>query len=693
MRNTDNFEKVRSFSGAKPFIDGFFNSIRITLTSITLLMAMVVSVLSIFVIIHLSKVPNLSILEDYNPGASIELFDRNDQLVCEFPSKEKRKPVPISEVSPYMISAVLAAEDHYYYEHNGISYVGIMRATLANISHGKPVQGGSTLTQQLVKNLFYEKDNRTIPLKIAEGIVASQIESKYSKEKILEIYLNQIYFGNRAYGVEQAARTYFATDASNLTVAQSAFLAGIIKSPSYLGSKKHRQKGLSRQRTVIKKMLEYKFISELEANGAFLEPLVFKSMPRKAKKENQFVPPYPYYSQFVQEAVSSTYNYTHHKRLKVYTTLDIKAQKSAEKIINSAGKRLPKKLDQAALVAMRISDGAVVSMVGGIGNFLDHQWNSAVHPHTMGSSFKPFVYLAAFEQGVISPSSQLYDSPFSVLDEGDNVWNPQNFDHRYLGYMTAEDALAHSRNVCTVRVAQQIGIGRVINAARRAGIKEDLAPTLALSLGSSASSPLSMATAYATVARGGMYIKPLIVRKITDDRGTVLAKFEPTPSRTLDLVACRQTVDILKKVVLSGTGTRARLRGIPMAGKTGTADDGKDLWFVGFTPDLVVAIWVGNSQNKKVGGGHITGGRVVAPIWKRFAKAYYSSHPKPKGELITDGGPSTTSSIRKENEIEPIVTHKITYPQSRKKRTRKKRKRHKMPSKNQGTGITEYNWN
>ena len=178
-----------------------------------------------------------------------------------------------------------------------------------------------------------------------------------------------------------------------------------------------------------------------------------------------------------------------------------------------ASRSLPKKLDQAALVAIRISDGAIIALVGGLGNYLDHQWNSAVHSHTMGSSFKPFVYLAAFEHGVISPSSQLYDSPLSVLDDGDTIWQPKNFDHKYLGYLTAEDALAHSRNICSVRVAQQIGIHTVIDTARRAGIKEDLAPTLALSLGSSAASPLSMANAYATIARGGMFIKPRFIRE------------------------------------------------------------------------------------------------------------------------------------------------------------------------------------
>ena len=577
MRNSDNFRKVRSFSGVKPFIDGFFSFLRITFTSITLLTAMLVSGLTMLVLIHLSKVPNLSILENYNPGASIQLYDEDNKLICTFPAKEKREPIGLSDVSSYMINATLAAEDHSFYSHKGVSLVGIARAAMANISAGKAVQGGSTLTQQLVKNLFFEKDDRTIPIKIAEGLVASQIESKYSKEKILEIYLNQIYFGQSAYGIQQAARTYFNKEASDLTIAESAFLAGIIKSPSYLGDPKHRQKAITRQEYVIEKMMEYQFINELEARAARSQILIFKRGADPKEKE-QFVPPHPYFSQYVAEMLTDDYSYTHQKGLKVYTTLDTKAQQSAEAVIKSAGAHLPKGLDQAALVCMRISDGSIIAMVGGVGGWIDHQWNSAVHPHTMGSSFKPFVYLAAFEHGVISPGSQLYDSPLSVLDEGDTIWQPQNYDHRYLGYMTAEDALAHSRNICCVRVAQQVGISTVIDTARRAGIKEDLAPTLALSLGSSAASPLTMAEAYATIARGGVHLKPKFLRRVENERGAVLRKFETYPSRTLDMIASSQIVDVLQKVVISGTGTRARLSGVQTAGKTGTADDGEWSW-------------------------------------------------------------------------------------------------------------------
>lgn len=716
LRNTDDFEKIRSFSGVKPVIDGVFTAIRVTFTSLTLLTAMVVTVVAMFVWVHLARVPNLSMLEDYNPGASIQLFDRNDKLICTYPSKKKRQPISLAAVSPYMVDAVLAAEDHSFYEHQGISFVGILRAAMANLTAGKAVQGGSTLTQQLVKNLFFQDDQRTIPLKVAEGIVASEIEKKYSKEKILEIYLNQIYFGSGAWGIEQAARIYFDKSADQLNVAESAYLAGIIKSPSYLGDIKHRDKAITRQRTVIEKMEEYKLISTLEAREALSETLIFKrgktgsasSTTSGEEEQSVFVPPYPYFCQYIVESLEGTYNYNHNAGLKVYTTLDTSAQKSAEAVMQASARGLPRGLDQAALVAINLADGSVLAMVGGLGDYLEHQWNSAVHPHTMGSSFKPFVYLSAFEHGVISPSSQLYDSPLSVLDEdaakrnGGNatIWQPQNFDHKFLGYLSAEDALAHSRNVCSVRVAQQVGINTIIDTARRAGIKEELTPTLALSLGASAASPLSIANAYATIARGGQYMEPHFIRRVEDDRGKVLETFEPIQSRSLDLDATRQLVDILRKVVESGTGTRARIPGIQVAGKTGTADEARDLWFVGFTPDLVTAVWVGNAENKAVGGSHTTGGTVVAPIWKRFVSAYYKNHSRPRGELISAGGPNPESSIKAENEVKPgsqeataaqSYQHSVGPRQARSRRSKKAPQNH-GGARHTGTGIQEYNW-
>jgi penicillin-binding protein 1A len=691
------YKRLKSFGKVKPVVDGFWTFVRVTLSSITLVVTFGVCVLMMLVWIHLAKVPNISILENYHPGAAISVYDIDDKLICVFPEKEKREVVSLENISKNLVVAVLAQEDHYFYDHHGVSAEGVLRATLANISARKQVQGGSTLTQQLVKNVFFPNESRTIPLKLAEGLVASQIENRYSKERILELYLNQIYFGQGAYGAEQAAKTYFAKSARDLNVAESAFLAGLIKSPSQLGERSHRLAALKSQQSVIKKLYEYGFITEREAWDAARAQLVFKSAPPAASIK-QFVPKYPYYSNYIAQLIEETIQFRRHARLKVYTNLDQQAQKAAEKVLNEYQHRLPVGLDQAALVSMRLNDGAVLAMVGGIGPYLENQWNSAVHPHTMGSVFKPFVYLTAFEHQLMTPSSSISDAPLMVLDDGDKVWEPQNFDKKFMGLITVEQALAYSRNVCSVRVAQQTGIQPIIDTAHRAGITETLAPTLALSLGSSAASPVSIACAYGTIARGGMYIEPQFIRRIEDENGKLISRNDTNSARVLDRESSIKIVEILKKVVDGGTGTHAKLPGIQAAGKTGTANDAKDLWFVGFTPDLVTAVWTGNSENKSVAGGkNVTGGTVSAVMWKKYNQAYYSVHSKPESTLI--GGDNSALQPIKAidvSKMQPIIaspdTQAILDRQAARTQVQQRTSAPARPVKQPGRGVTEYNW-
>ncbi len=691
----DNYSRLKNFNNVKPALDGFWKFVRVTASSVTLLMCVVVSVFTMFVWFYLAKVPNISLLENYHPGASISVYDINDKLICTFPEKEKREIVSINNISRNLVLAVLAQEDHYFYEHHGVSAEGVLRAFMANITARKQVQGGSTLTQQLVKNVFFPNESRTIPLKLAEGLVANQIENRYSKDRILELYLNQIYFGQGAYGAEQAAKTYFAKSARDLSVGESAFLAGLIKSPTQLGDRSHRMAALRNQQSVVRKMSEYGFISERESWDASHEQLVFMSS-KPLTPAKQFVPKYPYYSSYVAQQVESTVQFRRHSGLKVYTYLDQQAQKAAEKVLTDYQHHLPVGLDQAALVSMRLKDGAVLSMVGGLGNYLDNQWNSAIHPHTMGSSFKPFVYLTAFEQRILTPSSTISDAPLMVLDDGDKVWQPSNFDKKFMGLITVEQALAFSRNVCSVRVAQQTGIGPIVDTARRAGITEPLAPTLALSLGASAASPLSMASAYGTLARGGVYMEPQFIRRIENEKGKVIFESEAAhSSRVLDEDATVKIVEILKKVVDSGTGTHARLSGIPAAGKTGTANDAKDLWFVGFTPDLVTAVWTGNSENKSVPGRNVTGGTVAAVMWKKYNQGFYSGHSKPEYSLI-GGHDSEALKMPQAKKLEPIIaspdTQAILDRQSVSRPVPVRVAPRPQSPKRSGQGVTEYNW-
>lgn len=700
MRDLDpqKYNRLKSFNNVKPVLDGFWMVVRVTLSSITMLMCVVVCVLSACVWYYLAKVPNISILENYHPGASISVYDIQDKLICVFPEKEKREIVSLKNISRNLVLAVLAQEDHYFYEHHGVSFEGVLRAAVANVTARKQVQGGSTLTQQLVKNVFFPNEGRNIPLKLAEGLVANQIENRYSKDRILELYLNQIYFGQGAYGAEQAAKTYFAKSAKDLSVGESAFLAAIIKSPTQLGDRSHRLNAMKQQQSVVRKLFEYGFISERDAWDAAHEQLVFMSS-KPLVPEKQFVPKYPYYTSYVAQQLEGTVQFRRHSGLKVYTNLDQQAQKAAEKVLADYQRHLPIGLDQAAIVSMRLKDGAVLAMVGGLGQYLDNQWNSAVHPHTMGSSFKPFVYLTAFEHRILTPSSTISDAPLMVLDEGDKVWQPSNFDKKFMGLISVEQALAYSRNVCSVRVAQQTGIGPIVDTARRAGITEPLAPTLALSLGASAASPLSMATAYGTLARGGVYVEPQFIRRIENERGKeIFSSGDIRSSRVLDEESTVKIVEILKKVVDGGTGVHARLSSVPAAGKTGTANDAKDLWFVGFTPDLVTAVWTGNSENKSVPGRNVTGGTVAASLWKKYNVGFYSGHSKPAYSLIGGHDENGLQPLKApdEKKMNAIIaspdTQAILDAQSGSKSVRKRVSAPHHSPKRSGQGVTEYNW-
>jgi len=579
---------------------------------------------------HLMQVPNLDFLQNYNPVQTVQIFDRNDKLVVSVDGAEKRIIVPLAQIAPSMRVALLAAEDHHFYEHKGVSWVGIFRALLSNLTHGKVVEGGSTITQQLAKNLFFEGEKRTFDLKIAELLIAMTMESKFSKDKILELYLNQVYFGNNAYGIEQASLNYFGRQASELDMAQSAFLAGIIRAPSRGGAEENRASAMKRQREVLEKMLEYGFVSAADEKIAANEWLYFESaepLEQKAK-----ISRYPYYVSAVIESLKGKYNAASIEKqgLKVYTNLDTIAQDTAERVLAAGLARAPYGINQGALVTIRLSDGAVLALVGGVGDYSKNQWNCATNPHTAGSAFKPFVYLAAFEKKLIDEYSTVDDTPFVIKDTNGSEYKPKNYDGKFLGGITVAKAFAYSRNIPALKLGQAAGIDAVMNVAERAGISEPLAPELSLSLGCSAVSPLHLANAYATLARGGTLMTPLMVRRVETRTGRLLETFSSESTFAFDRDNVAHVVDLMQDCVAEGTGQLAKLSDRPVAGKTGTADQGKDLWFVGFTPDMVTAVWGGNKDNKSVGGS-VTGGTIMARIWHDYEQSYYRRVPTPAG--------------------------------------------------------------
>lgn len=575
--------------------------------------------------------PDISILERYEPIEAIQIYDKNDHLVCTVEGDEDRRVVPLSQVSTQMQQAMLAAEDHHFYEHHGVNPISIMRAAMTNLQAGRVKEGGSTITQQLIKNLFFEDQGRTFDRKVKEFFMSYEIERRYSKDRILEMYLNQVYFGNGGYGIERAAQRYFDRSAGSLTLAQSAFLAGLVKAPSELAQPQNRDKAIQRQHEIIDKMVEYGYITADQSKKAKAEKLVFKKGVNPLQK-------YPYYISYVLEQLRGRFSEAEMRRqgLKVYTHLDPPVQDLAEKTLNADIKKAPKGVSQAALVSVSVKDGAVQALVGGVGNFWQNQFNRATNPHTAGSSFKPFVYLTAFLKNTFKPDSPIEDSPLTIKQGwGLPDWSPKNFDHKFMGKITIRRALMLSRNVPAVRVGKAAGVDNIVETARLAGITTKLDPNLSLSLGSSAVTPLDMAGAYATFARGGIAIKPQVLRRIENNRGQVIEVFEPRVDKVFDTDAVAQLVSIMQDVVAHGTGTAARLPDRPVAGKTGTADAAKDIWFVGFTPDTACALWGGNDENLPIPGHNVTGGVVMAKIWKDFMSAYYAMRPTPPGSFIT----------------------------------------------------------
>jgi 1A family penicillin-binding protein len=611
------------------------------LTVIGLVGAGMLVVLGVLVLQQLQRVPDLGFLANYHPVDAIEIYDKNDHLICAINKEEAHKNVDLAHISKYMQEAVLAAEDHHFYEHHGINYPSIVRALYVNFLAGHVVEGGSTISQQLVKNMFFTDSGRTIVRKIAEAIVAEQLEGRYSKQDILTMYLNEIYFGNGAHGIEPAALIYFGKSAASLTLPQAAFLAAVIKAPSVNGSLEHRAEALARQHEILDAMAEYGFISQAQAESAKQAPLNFE-----LSKNREGSPPftkYPYYVSYVLSLVHKQLdeNQIRNAGLRVYTNLDPVAQSIAEELLAREIKIAPKGIDEEALVSIKLGDGAVTAIVGGAGDYWKNQWNSATNVHTVGSAFKPFVYLTAFLGGVLDQNSILNDEPLTV-SQIDMTYMPKNYDGKYMGKVSVRKALAMSRNTCAVRVAQKVGVSNIITTAQRLGITSKLEPNLAIALGSCAASPLELASAYGTIARGGIVIDPWVIRHIDDLNAKVLARYKPIPYRIFEVAPVAALVDIMQDVVLSGSGTQAKLPDRPAAGKTGTADQARDLWFIGFTPDMVTAVWGGSRDNKPIAGAHITGGSVMARVWKEFNVAYYKKTPTPPGELIAVHGKDVT---------------------------------------------------
>lgn len=570
------------------------------------------------------SLPDIRILENYHPNQSTRIFDRNNELLANIHGDEDRVVVPLSSISTNIQRAVMAIEDNRFYQHNGVDVRGTIRALATNASGGD-VQGGSTITQQLVKNLFLSPE-RSYSRKLAEAVLSLRVEKYYSKDKILEMYLNQVYWGNRAYGIEKAARRYFNVPASDLSIAQAAQLAGLLKAPEGLSPFRFPKAAKERQKQVIQKMYEYGYITEEQAIAAKEEDLEYRSQEEKPSR-------HPYYVSHVIQELNHIYGEDAVRRggLQVYTSIDPAAQEAAEAALKKRVEAFPKgsNVTNGALVAIDVDTAEIIALVGGV-DFSKSQFNNATQAkRAAGSQFKPFVYLTAFRLGLLTPNSIIYDKPIAY-NTGYSIWRPKNYDGRFLGPITIREALTRSRNTTTVQVGQRVGIDEVIKTAQLAGITDPIDRNFASFLGASGMSPLQMATAFSTFARNGVRMYPTAIRRVEDVSHKQLKYKKSKPERTLDKEAIEQLNSILVNVVENGTGRRAQLKDRTVAGKTGTTDQVRDVWFTGFTPDMVATIWMGNEKYVPLRGVYSSD---AAGVWHDFAEGYYNAHEIPPREF------------------------------------------------------------
>ena len=586
-----------------------------------ILFVMIVGVGCGFLTASLNTRSNLA--EDIVPPASSQIYDIHGNEIANIHAAENRRPIGINEIPKNLQNAFIAVEDNRFYDHVGIDPRGIIRAVWANIRGRTVTEGGSTITQQLAKNAYLTQD-RTLKRKVQEVFLALQLERQYTKQEILELYMNQIYFGQGAYGVQAAAQTYFGKDAKDLTLNECAMLAGIPKSPNYYSPINNMDAAMERKAVVLDQMVKYGYISDSEAASTKKESLhIAKSTNDGGKNASYFV---DYVLQLLAEKYGDDAIYK--DGLKIYTTIDMDMQAAAE----AAMKNLPTYFTdangivqpQGALVAIDPHTGYIKAMVGGRGT---DQFNRATQAvRQPGSAFKPFVFAAALENKY-TPESIIEDKPLKV-----GTWEPQNYSRNFSGKVRLRDVVRWSLNVPTVRIAQDIGIDKAIYYAQEMGISTFVLDgatndrNLATALGGMTRgvTPLELTSAYGTFANRGIHVKPVAILRVVSRTGKVLEEAERKEKSVMSADNAAALTAMLEDVIRRGTGTRANI-GRPAAGKTGTTSDYHDAWFVGYTPDLVAGVWIGNDSVSDLHG--MSGGLTPAVIWQAFMQKAHAGLP------------------------------------------------------------------
>jgi penicillin-binding protein 1A len=566
--------------------------------------------------------PQIRELENFEPSAATRIYSADQVLLAEL-YLEKRTPVSIDQIPANLISALIVTEDRQFYTHSGIDLRGILRAVVKDIVAGQFVEGASTITQQLAKTLFLSQE-KTITRKIKEAILAIQLERRYTKNELLALYLNQIYFGSGAYGVESAAQQFFGKPASQMDLAECALIAGLPKAPSRYSPLVNPDLAEKRRNLVLRIMRNQDLITNAQYQAATAKAVLTAS-PTAAPASA------PYFVQYIKPGLEAAIgpSLLYKGGLRVYTTLSQHLQQTAESAVEKGlirlqerrnAKSLPEAIPQGALVAIDIRTGGILAMVGGR-NFSASEFNRAVDARRQpGSVFKPIIYALAIVRG-FTQASLIRDAPI-VFKGGKNNqdWQPENFSKQYLGEITLRHALTHSKNIPAVRLAERLGPPAVVQFAHKLGINSPLIPNLAIALGATNSTLLEITAAFSVFANSGNHITPFGITEILDRDNRLLWRARPAIRHVMAATEAAIVVDMLQGVVEEGTGKQAQRLNLPLAGKTGTTNDFKDALFVGFSPAVAAGVWVGMDDASPLGDKE-TGARAALPIWIDFMAA------------------------------------------------------------------------
>ena len=571
------------------------------------------------------NLPDVRVLRNYVPAETSYVYDIKGRLMTSLHGEANREIAAIEQMSPELKLAVVAIEDSNFYRHRGLNPYSIARAALANYRKGGVSEGASTLTMQLVKNLFLTRE-RTFSRKLAEAILAIRVEQVFSKDEILEMYLNTIYWGHNNYGVQTAAESYFNKSADELNLAEAAVLAGLIQAPEQYSPFLNYGNTKQRQASVLARMETLGWITPEEAEAAEKTPLLV-GKPTAWRKSK---------SPFITEAVTKELEEIFGKEqvlrggIRVQTTVDMDFQKMAEQSVEDSHNMLRSwglRADQIALAAVDPRTHFVKALVGGV-DYKSSQFNRAVQSRRQpGSSFKPFVYYAALASGKFSPTTIIDDAPITYPIPG-GFYKPQNYGGKedFKGRMSIANSLIQSRNIPAVKLGKAVGLDNIIKICRLLGIESPMQPVISLPLGSIGVTPLEMAGAFATFASNGWHSDTTVILQVTDSKGNILLDNTPKPKQLLDPWATANLTTMLQGVLgPDGTGKKGNI-GRPAAGKTGTTSSERDVWFVGYVPQLSTAVWVGNDNYQSMGKG-ITGGDFAAPVWRSFMLKALQNEP------------------------------------------------------------------